>query len=116
MVRRFVEHALETLDEERAAFVPLHRLSADVEGTVRGIYGRFGWRPGPGMEEALERRSAASRRHRSAHRYDLDAYGLDTAGLERTFRVLYRTFHIPTGSPPGAAPAGDPASRPSPGS
>jgi hypothetical protein len=92
-------------------WVPLHRLSEDVEGTVRGVYRHFGWRPGEEMEAALGRRTAASRRHRSAHRYDLAEFDLDPAALERSFEALYRTFDFPTGSAPDPAAAGSPDTR-----
>lgn len=111
MARRFGEHALTSLEPGRSVWVPLHRLSEDVEGTVRGVYRHFGWRPGEEMEAALGRRTAASRRHRSAHRYDLAEFDLDPAALERSFEALYRTFDFPTGSAPDPAAAGSPDTR-----
>lgn len=112
MVRRFTEHAVARLPEDRSAFLPLHRLSADPEGTVRRLYDGFGWRPDPAMAAALERRAAAARDHRSTHRYDLADYGLEPAGLERAFHVLYRTFDFPTGDAADPVRGDDPALRP----
>lgn len=104
MLRDFTEHALAELDGDRSAFVPLHELSDDVAGTVRRVYESFGWRPGPGMEAALARRSRASRRHRSRHRYDLDSYDLDARELERTFAALHEAFDFPVA--PASGPSG----------
>lgn len=91
MLRYYGEHLSEALprfDRDRHAFTLLSRMAPDMAGTIERIYARFGWTPSPRFADALATEGRRARRHRSAHGYRLDDYGLTRADLGPLLRVV----------------------------
>jgi len=93
---------------DRALLLPLPELSADVPGTVRRIYGTFGWTPGPALEAALARRAARPPRAPSGHRYALQDFGLEPEDVRHRFREAYRRLDF-VGSVAGSGEGSGPS-------
>jgi hypothetical protein len=83
---------LPALPEDRHAFAPLHRLSADLEGEVLGVYDRFGWSPSGPFLERLGEADRRSRRYVSRHEHRLGDYGLTDAEVRERFAELVVRF------------------------
>jgi hypothetical protein len=75
------------LGEERFADVHFHELNADPLGTIAGAYARLGLPWTPAAENAIRAYAAAHPRGRHGeHRYRLEDWGLDRAGVHAGFR------------------------------
>jgi len=83
---------------DRAAFLSLDDLSADVSATVEAVYHDFGWHPSDGFRRALAQRASRARRHRSHHRYSSEEFGLDAEALAARFRPSMRRLEALTTS------------------
>lgn len=68
-----------------AVALPLSTLSADTEATIRALYAHFGWTPSDDFADWLRAERSRSRRHRSAHRYSAEEFGLDEEAVRERF-------------------------------
>ena len=95
MMAYYGEHALRALPEaapDRHVFVPLDRLSRDVEGVVLDAYAHLGLRTSEDFRRSLRERARASRAYESSHTYRLASFGLDEEDLVDRFQNLMETF------------------------
>ncbi len=95
MTRHWYEYPLERLAEEpddRYAVLRYEDLVNDPEGTVRGIYERFGFDIGPDFEEVLRRETSKARKYRSRHRYDLEELGLTQEQIAAECNQAFERF------------------------
>jgi hypothetical protein len=99
MAKHWYRYPLERLARmpaERYVVVKYDDLTADPEGTVRGIYARFGWHVSPGFAGVLRAEAARARRYRSHHDYAPEALGLSRERIVAEFRDVFERFDFPT--------------------
>jgi len=97
MYECFINHATDLLGPmktERAGFVSLDRLSADLAGTVQRLYGGFGWTPDAAFSAALTDRSRYAASYRTRHHYRLDDFGLDPDRLRQRLGPALRRLDV----------------------
>jgi hypothetical protein len=117
MMAYYGEHALRALPDaapDRHVFVPLDRLSRDVEGVVLDAYAHLGLRASPDFKASLRERARSSREYESSHSYRLAAFGLDEDELVDRFQNLMETFgwsDAPDGSAGPSTGTSSPSSR-----
>jgi hypothetical protein len=95
MLQFFSEHALatlETLPDDRYAYVPLKEVKRDISGFVLGTYDRFGWEADQGFRDCLAQESMRNTSYRSRHTYSLEDYGLAEPEVRTRFASLIRHF------------------------
>jgi hypothetical protein len=109
MLAFYAQHAqecLDTLPEDRCAFVPLEAMRRDVEGFALGVYERFGWEVESGFRGRLQEEARKGKGHRSRHTYSLGEFGLTEMEVSLRFQTLIQRFGYPGDSPPAAEDAG----------
>ncbi|MDX1567588.1 MAG: sulfotransferase, partial [Longimicrobiales bacterium] len=100
MLEHFAAHGVETLSSlprHRHAFVPLPALARDVESTIREVYARFGWTPGPDFVRRLKVETERARAFQSEHLYTLEDFGLRENEVMERFSPHLDRFDL-TGS------------------
>jgi hypothetical protein len=70
-------------------------LVQDPAGTIRALYGRFGFPVDAGLEAVLTRSAERQRGWRSAHRYDVRAWGLTEQEIARRYADVYAEHGFP---------------------
>ncbi len=84
------------LPDERFVDVRYQDLMDDPAGAVARLYARLGWTLGGEARAAMAGHLARRPRHaRGAHRYGLEAFGLDAADLRERFRFYTERFGVP---------------------
>jgi hypothetical protein len=79
---------------ERYAGVRYEELVGDPEGTVRGIYDRFGWKIGPEAAAELQAAAGRARSFRSAHDYSLEEYGLTEGWVQERLGDILDAYSL----------------------
>ncbi len=95
MARHWYTHPLERLEgapRDSHMIVKYDDLVHDPEGTVREIYGRFGFRIGPAFERTLREESARARRYSSRHDYCSEENGLSRRQILDTYQDIFERF------------------------
>ncbi len=87
------------------AFIDNSELRHRLEESVLRAYRELGLEPSPPLLERLAAPSGNTSIKASAHRYTLDEFGLNEAGIRSRFRAVYASFDFNVGLP--AAPRGD---------
>jgi hypothetical protein len=77
---------------KRMAVVQLRELNEALEPTVKKLGERFGLNWNDSFLDFLNRESEKSKAYRSAHHYDLDAFGLDAEELRKSCPVTASSF------------------------
>lgn len=92
---RRCEHDRNQCDPARIFDVDYERLSADPIGTVREIYGHFGFELTDDTEVRMRNYLESSPKHvRGVHRYSLSQFGLDERRVRDAFAWYYERFAI----------------------
>jgi hypothetical protein len=103
MARHWYTYPLEILQKapaESYAVVKYDDLVSDPAGTVRAIYGRFGFEIGPAFRQTLQAESAKARRYSSRHEYSTEDHGLSREQILGAFQGVFRHFGFAETTPP----------------
>lgn len=104
MARHWYTYPLDRLQKappDSHVIIKYDDLVEDPAGTVRQIYGRFGFDISPDFERVLQEESARSRDYSSRHAYSLEEHGLDRQQVLETYREIFDRFGFP--ETPGAS-------------
>ena len=89
----------------RLACIDNSELRHRLEPSVRRAYEDLGLETSPALLEGLADSAGDTTTKASAHRYTLEEFGLDEAGIRSRFRAVYASFDFNVGLP--AASRGD---------
>jgi hypothetical protein len=106
MSRHWYTYPLERLERapsENYAIVKYDDMVSDPEGTIREIYGRFGFEIGPAFERVLQEESARARSYHSRHAYSPEENGLTHQQILHTYRDIFERFGFDTTTSPEAS-------------
>ena len=90
----------EWLEDERWVDVRFDDLVADPGGTVRMLYGHFGWSVPGSLERVLSTAGQRQKTWKTKHRYTPEQYGMSEAEIYEQFAYVYEEHDFP---PPAAA-------------
>jgi hypothetical protein len=102
-VRHWYRHPLERFESAPPGSVTIVRyedLRADVEGTVRRIYRKFGLTLAPDFAAILAREAERARAYRSQHKYSLERLGLSRDRIVAEYKDVFDRFGFSTGPEP----------------
>ena len=89
----------------RIAFIDNSELRHRLDPAIRRAHAELGLEPSPALLERLADSAGNAATKASAHRYTLEEFGLDEAGIRSRFRAVYASFDFNVGLP--AEPRGD---------
>lgn len=93
LARRFeADWTSGAIDHGRVLVVRYDRLMADFDGMMAEILAFLGEEPGAELARAIEEQAAKQRGYKSAHRYDLEKFGLTAERIEADLGSWRRTF------------------------
>lgn len=82
------------IPERNLLIVPYARMMSDLEGTMDRVVGFLGLEPASGFAQVVRDQAEKQRRHRSAHAYSLEKFGLTEARIRRDLDFVYRDFDL----------------------
>lgn len=89
---RYPLEQLSQLPSERHMVISYPRLMADLEGTVRELYRRFGLHLAPAYEQVVRAEHKKARSYTSSHRYSLEQFGLSREEIVREYEDIFERF------------------------
>jgi hypothetical protein len=95
MLAHYYEHLtarLSPLPDDRHVFVDMRQLTVDLRQTVEWIYDRLGLAMDTDFEQRLDEAHQRARSYKSAHRYDLEQFGLDAQVVSKEFAHAFDNF------------------------
>jgi hypothetical protein len=100
---RYPLNCFERAPRDSYIVVRFDDMVADIEGTVRGIYERFGLESSGSLTLAVQKAAERSRRYRSRHTYSLEQVGLPRERIVNRLRDVFVRFGFDTREPVSAA-------------
>lgn len=96
LFRRFHEDwTTGRIDRTRVMVVSYTRMMNDFDGLMAEMIPFFDMNPTPAQLEAIRRTAEEQRAYKSAHRYQLERYGLDADRIRRDCAFVYDTWLTP---------------------
>jgi len=87
-------HAVASAGGDDVIVVTHRQLLTEFDATIRRVFDWAGLALTPALEAELDRRNAAQPKHRSAHGYGLDEFGLTEAQIADDFAFVYAHYAV----------------------